>query len=279
MQFREDDASFDEEAWNQFKHEFKTSSNAWALGLGDYEDWLRPSQRSRIYASLTADDSARKQLDDKTRRDQDAVLRRMDFLEGKCIGLHSGHHEWEFLTGDNSTQRLCQALKVPYLGWMASTRLGIQLDEKSRSGAYVYTIVSMHGSGSSQFASTDARMLETRIVPAWIANQYVRGHSCKSIAWSPFERHIIRRTNDYGVEIQTVRCMNVGGFSKGYTDGWKSSYVERAGMLPQSVSWGVIRFKFSNQQVQRNKHGNAGTGKTLDIEQVIRTPYKKDKQF
>lgn len=269
LQFGTD--GFDEEAWEQFEDEFKSTPHAYALGLGDYEDWLRPTMRARVLSQMAHDDSARQQLDDKIRRDQDRFLDRLQFLEGKIIGLHSGHHEWEFSQGDNSTQRLASALKAPYLGWMASTRLilgfiGCRTHE-------AYTIISMHGSGSSAFATTDARSLETKVVPAWVANHYVRGHSCKSVAWSPCERHIIRRAGPYGETIQTIRCMNIGGFSRGYTDGWKSSYVERSGMLPQPVGWGIIRLKFTDNKITRGQRGvNQRGSKILDVESIIRNP-------
>lgn len=271
LQFRRNDDAFDSSAWEQFKDEFKSTPNAWAIGLGDYEDFLRPTMRARVQASVAGDDSARQQIDDRVRSEQEAIIKEMSFLEGKIIGLHSGHHEWEFCTGDNSTQRLCLALKAPYLGWMASTRISVTSDGKDGN---IYTIVSMHGTGSAQAASTDAKWLETRIVPAFEADHYVRGHSCKSIAWTPFERHSIRRCGPCGENVKPVRCINVGGFNKGYTDGWRSSYVERSGMIPQAVGWGVIRLKaiFPNSQFKPKEYGVRHRSRTLSVDHLSRHP-------
>ena len=43
---------FSEEAWEKFKSEFKSTPNSWAIGLGDYGDWLRPTMRARLYGAL-----------------------------------------------------------------------------------------------------------------------------------------------------------------------------------------------------------------------------------
>ena len=44
---------FAKEAWEQFKSDFKKTPNAWALGLGDYNDFVRPTiqviRRTRFY--------------------------------------------------------------------------------------------------------------------------------------------------------------------------------------------------------------------------------------
>ena len=271
LQFRRNDDAFDSSAWEQFRDEFKSTPNAWALGLGDYEDFLRPTMRARIQASVAGDDSARQQIDDRVRSEQEAIIKEMSFLEGRLIGLHSGHHEWEFSTGDNSTQRLCQALKSPYLGWMASTRVGI--GEEWSNSTFTYTIISMHGTGSALATTTDARWLESRIVPAFEADHYIRGHSCKSVAWTAFERHSIRRAGPFGDIVKPVRCINVGGFNKGYTDGWKSSYVERAGLTPQAVGWAVIRIKrvFPKSKID-HKDGLAHRSGTLQIDHLTRHP-------
>lgn len=269
---------FDEEAYQEMKHEFLTTKNAYALGLGDYENWLRPSMRWQLIATMKKDDTAHKELDDKIRRSQDDLLDKMAFLEGRCIGLHSGHHEWDFADGTNSTQRICSALKAPYLGWMASTRL-LLAPKNLKQHCWAYTVISLHGTGSARFSSTDARWLEANIVPAWVSDFYVKGHSCKSNVWTPFERGIIRRHGPAGVNTTAPKCMNVGGLSRGYTNGWESSYVERAGFLPQGVAWGVLRLKVVQRKENNLRSGLAikhnkdhHSTPTLDVEAVTRGP-------
>lgn len=243
LQWTLDGHGFAEEAWEEFRKDFKSTPNAYAIGLGDYGDWLRPSMRAKIQSSASGDKSALKQMDDMVRRMQDSLLEKMEFLKGRLVGLHNGHHCWEFTSGDNSDMRLCSALKTSYLGWMASTRLVFTPPAKGQKGGFAHVLVSMHGTGSARFSSTDARWLEANIVPAWTADSYAKGHSCKSNVWSPFKRFDIRRRGPVGVREEIVTCFNVPGFNNGYTNGWDSSYVERAGFLPQAVGYSKMEFK------------------------------------
>ena len=270
---------FDQSAWDCFKDEFRATPHAYAIGLGDYGDFLRPTQQSKMYQALSADDSARRQQDDLVRSNHDKIIEVLGFLEGKVIGLHEGHHEWKFASGENTTQRLCSALKTTYLGWMASTRVVLEVTGSratSRSTcSRSYTIISLHGTGNSRFVSTDARWLESNLVPAWGADHYVRGHGCKCDAWEPFEFNEVRRSGPAGVKKMIRRCLMVGGFHDGYTNGWESSYVERAGFLPQPRAWGVIRLKITSSKKALEEIGCGSNSICLDVEHLTRTPPSK----
>ena len=259
---------FADEAWKRFEAEFKATPNAWAIGLGDYGDWLRPSMRAPIRAALAKDKSAQQMLDDNVRRRQDDLIDKLAFLEGKLIGLHNGHHCWEFSSGDNSDMRICSALKAKYLGWMADTRLTFSLDQ-ARHDSRTLTMVTMHGTGNSRYTGVDSRWLDQNIVPAFHAEVYAKGHGCKADAWSPFERQIVRRSGPPGLIRQKIYCLNVPGFCRGYTNGWESSYVEQAGMQPQPLGWGVLRVKLTHSKA-RNEQRGTGDSTLLDIEHLVR---------
>lgn len=257
---------FSEDAWNRFKDEFRRTPNAYAVGLGDYGDWLRPSLRPGIKASIGKDASAGQMLDDHIRRRQDDLIEKMAFLEGKIIGLHQGHHCWEFSSGDNSDMRICSALKAKFLGWMADTRLVFR-DNRGRGGQSL-TMVTMHGTGNSRYTGVDSRWLDQNIVPAFHAEVYAKGHGCKADAWSPFTRNIVKRTGNPGLVEQKIYCLNVPGFCKGYTNGWESSYVEQAGMQPQPLGYGVMRVALSEAKDLKRARGSAS--EQLRIEHLVR---------
>jgi hypothetical protein len=233
----DNDPEFDDEVWQMFVQDFKSTPNAVAIGLGDYGDWLRPSMRAKIQGALNGDSSAQHMIDDMVRLGQDKLLRRLEFMKGKLIGLHDGHHQWDFADGTNSTQRLCAALKAPYLGWIASTRIALTTYGQTFR---VWTLVSTHGNGTAKTTTADAGGFERTIVNGFVADGYVRGHGCKSAAWLPYERIHIRRKGPAGRDRQVPRAMIIGGFKKGYTDGWNSSYVEKAGFISQPRSYGKI---------------------------------------
>lgn len=273
-----DAEGFDREAWEEFRNQFKKSKNALALGLGDYNDFSRPTMRARMLGALAHDDSTRQQVDDLVRKKQDGLLDMMQFLEGKLIGVHNGHHCWEFADRTNSDQRIASALKAPYLGWMASTRLVLS-PTKDMDRGYAYTIISMHGQANSRRTGGAANWLEQNVIESWVADHYVMGHSCKSISWMPGERHIIRKKGPAGVISSTPRALQVGGFHRGYTDGFTSSYVERNGFKPQPIMWGVIRLRIENSKSAALARGVARKSPCLRIESLNVGPDIQASQF
>lgn len=235
-----DAKGFNMEAWEQFRNEFKATPNAVALGLGDYNDFSRPTMRAAMLSALSKDDSTRQQIDDMVRKQQDRLLDKMAFLEGKLVGIHNGHHCWDFADGTNSDQRIATALKAPYLGWMAGTRLLLRYGKKP-GHSFAYTMVSLHGNSNARKTGGAASWTEDNVVRSWIADQYVLGHCCKGMSWVPSERNTIRRQGPAGIETTLPKVLQVPGFHSGFAE--SGGYVERNSFPPQPCGWGVIKFK------------------------------------
>lgn len=274
-------AGYCKESWEQFRHEFKRSRRTKAaIGLGDYGDWLRPSLRPIVRGALGKDDSARRMLDKSILREHDAIIKAHDFLEGYSIGMHEGHHNWTTLDGINLDQRLSSALKTRFLGFAASTRLVLRpvyrgkntrSDRTGKNNSYVSTLFSTHGNAQGKKVPGALSWVENNIANSFVADMYVIGHGCKSGNDAPFERVEIKRIGNPGVKRSIPRIMAVGGFCRGWTDGWRSDYVEQAGMSPQPLGWGVIRFRLSQARENSIAAGCPGRGtKTLEIEAVNR---------
>jgi hypothetical protein len=245
-------SGYKEEAWQEFRREFKATKNAWAIGVGDYGDWLRPSMRTPVINALSKDDSARSMLDGDIRRGHDKIIDDMAFLEGRLVGLHEGHHNWKFASGETTDQRLASALKAPYLGWIATTRLVFTYgnDDRKKGGhSLIHTLISTHGNANGRKVHSALAYLENNYAGSWICDSYAMGHGCKSGNHVPFKRNHVRRAGPFGIDVQIPRCLVVGGFAEGYTDGWQSDYVERAGFAPQPLGYGLFRFK---RVVRRN---------------------------
>lgn len=264
-------SGFKQEAWQQFRNEFKSTPGIkCAIGLGDYEDWLRPTMREALAAPLAKDDSAKRMLDNMVRKENDKTIDDMDFLKEKIIALHEGHHTWKFAEGITTDQRLASALKVPFVGWQASTRL--ILSEGNDRNAY--TILSTHGNANSRTFGGSVSWMESRLTDAWIADHYIMGHGCKNGNFEPYERNFIKRNGPPGIKKSIVRCLIVGGFSEAFTNGWKSDYVERNGFTPQATGWGLIRLKIKLKFYKPNEDGQNKKHKVrlLDVEQINRHP-------
>lgn len=264
---------FKREAWEEFRIQFKRAKNAYGLGVGDYGDWLRPSMRERLEATLKKDDSAKKQLDDIILKDHDRICDNLEFLKGKMIGLHEGHHTWKFQSGITTDQRLASALKTRFLGFTASTRM-VLIRESKRNGGYVYTMVSTHGNANGRKVGAAANWLESNIVAGFAADHYIMGHGCKNATFVPHAVDSVRRTGAPGLDRRTPRCLIVGGFADGYTNGHESSYVERSGFSPQPLGWGIIRLKVVRRAADSIAKGISGRcrSETISVEQMNITP-------
>ena len=75
-----------------------------------------------------------------------------------------------------------------------------------------------------------------------------------------------------GFYTKNYQFINCGGFHNGWTDGWSSSYVERAGFVPQPLSWAVLRLKMSQPNNSKHRAGMDRHGPVLDVEGVSRRP-------
>lgn len=268
------------EYWQEFEHQFRRHKNARAIGLGDYGDWLRPSMRARLQSSMAKDAGSRKAMDKLVLKDHDKIIDKHEFLKGKLLGLHEGHHTWELASGGNLDQRLAAALGASFLGWTASTRLVLvqqrvrQISRLGIPGGYVYTIVSTHGNANGRKVGSAANWLESNIVEGFTADQYVMGHGCKNASFVPHARDIVRRVGQAGLDRTIPRCLIVGGFSEGYTNGWDYSYVEKAGYAPQPPGWGELRLKLVQRKPEDLARGvvTKRAHIALHVEQVNVTP-------
>lgn len=274
-------SGFQKEAWEEFENEFRRTPNAWALGLGDYDDWLRPSLRPALRAALGKDDSARAALDKMVQNENDKTIDAMQFLDGKLLGLHEGHHNWKMASGINTDQRIASALHATYLGFAALTRIALEIQRKKskagRGGAYVYNMLSTHGNANGKKVHSALSFLEGNYTAAFVCDHYIMGHGCKSGNETPFERHTARRNGPVGWSRSLPRVLVVGGFTRAYTNGWESDYVERAGMTPQPPGWAVIEFKLSQRQDHAiakgvNPHAVGHATTTLDVNHFNRHP-------
>ena len=276
-------SGFQRECWEQFRSEAKADPNPYYLGLGDYDDFTRPSLRPLLQGALGKDQSARRSLDNLILNENDKTLGLMEFMKGRVVGIHEGHHNWTTLDGTHTDQRVATALRAKFLGFIGSTRLVLG-HPGGKSQKWAYTIVSTHGNPGGKKVHSSLAWLEGSLASGFIADQYVCGHGCKSANMTAKERHHIRRVGPAGADLKLPRILVVGGFTRSYTDGFISDYVERAGMEPQPPGWGVIRFHVVERVGTSLMHGvlpghgkhngpssNRGT-KTLDVEQVNRHP-------
>lgn len=265
------------EAWEEFKRQFLASKRKKAfLGMGDYCDFLRPSLRPMLKGALGKDDSARRMLDKAIMKQHDETIRDMEFLKGYTLGLHEGHHNWTTLDGINLDQRLSSALGARFLGFAATTRLVLRGSYGGKisvnqlgypKNSHVVTLLTTHGNASGRKVPGALSWAENNLASAFIADIYAIGHGCKGGNDAPFERTEVKRAGGAGLRRTVPRILAVGGFCRGWTDGWESDYVEQAGLTPQPLSWAKIHFRIVERRDVELARGRPGRGtKTLEIQ-------------
>src|SRR3990167_7734205 len=140
------------------------------VGMGDYTDFLSPSNRRYLKNSGLYDTA--NELIEKWHREHLEELK--DILrptKGKWIGLHEGHHYFEYGDGTTSDTELCRYLDAKFLGTCAATR--IVFKNKYRNGVECW-IWSHHGEGGGM--SGVARLL--KVAPGFPQMDiFIQGHN------------------------------------------------------------------------------------------------------
>jgi len=229
--------------------------NASFLGMGDYIDFMSPSNRARLAAAALYD-TAMDVIDSKALDlTLDLYQRLLRKTKGKWLGLLEGHHFTPLKTGDTTDMRLCQMLEAPFLGTSGYIRLRFfpteearKRHEKKNGSAGKPGCVFLwahHGRGSGK-AHAPILKLENAAT-YWKADVMLMGHMTKQ-AFAPIQR---LEPSFYGDSFRLVHkniyLVGTGGWSKGYMEGAKQgniprgNYVEQGMMNPVALGAPVIR--------------------------------------
>lgn len=208
-------------------------NGAYFIGMGDYIDFMSPSNRQK-YAASALYDTAVKSIDDKAMSlVEDLYLQALKPSKGRWLGLLEGHHFHEYRDGTTSDQGLAQMLDTRFLGSSAYVRLVLQ-DTKTRRGTVI--IWCHHGVGGGTTLGAPLNKLE-RLMAAFEADIYLIGHHHKKVA-GPIDRiepvwgagnggsRLVHRT-------KVIAC--TGSFLKGYAEGGKQGAIPRGGYVEQKM--------------------------------------------
>lgn len=220
--------------------------NAKFIGMGDYIDLLSPSNRAK-WKSAAMYDSVQTAMQERASKLTDDFLQLVKGTEGNWLGLHHGHHYFEFDDGTTSDTRIAKALHTSYLGTCAFTRLRFKAKTNHRS--VTCTLWSHHGNGNGVMPHSALNKLY-HIMHSFEADIYLIGHQTK--------KPVVKMPRIYMGENLPYRLVNknkvlagTGGFTKGYEQGSKhysgayveGSYVEKAMMAPVSLGGIVLKIR------------------------------------
>lgn len=206
------------------------------IGTGDYTDFLSPSNR-RFLKNAGLYDTASDLIERWHREHMEEVKEILKPTIGMWMGLHEGHHYFEYGDGTTSDTDLAHYLDAPFLGTCAVTRLQF----KGGSGLNKNCLIwSHHGEGSGN----NPLLRLKAVAPGFPqVDVFIQGHNTK-IAAEPLDV-IEFYGSPMKMRDRTQLFVAAGGFMRGYQMGGKyagraqGSYVEKGMMRPSSIG-GVI---------------------------------------
>jgi hypothetical protein len=207
--------------------------HAYMLGMGDFVDVASPSgQKKIVFADFY--ESILTVLSEDARRNIEVLMSILRGTEELWLGLHEGHHFWNFGTdyaGNRYTTDsvLADMLGCPFLDWSAITTLSFEGSDM------VAKIHSTHGNASSTTMYGPLGKLEKRSESYPEVDIFLEGH-CARKAGYPRDP-LIERDG----QVKAVRRIFAltGGFCKGYLMD-STTYVEKAQMQPLNLGAPLI---------------------------------------
>lgn len=200
--------------------------NAYFIGMGDYTDFLSPSNRQRLRGAALYD-TALDAIDDAALDlVQEIFHLALRPTKGRWLGMLEGHHFAALETGETTDQRLCQLLNARHLGTVAYVRLQFDIGG-TRSNV---TLWAHHGVGGGQSRGAALNKLAS-IASGWEgADIFLMGHTNK-VSHDKFPRPYPRWHGREAPDLvhRDIHLVNTGGFNKSYIVGATQGRVPRDG--------------------------------------------------
>lgn len=198
--------------------------DAWFIGMGDYIDFLSPSNRQRL-TSAALYDTADAVIEEKA---HELVLEVYNNLlkstRGRWLGLLEGHHFFEF-QGSTSDMHLAELLECSFLGTSAYVQV-------NPSGVVLYV---HHGQGGGMLPAAPLNKLYHQSAGMHGADVYMIGHTTKLSAarLSRPRPNWEQATPD--LTHSDIFLVNTGGFSKSNIVGHKYGRIVRGEYAEQRM--------------------------------------------
>lgn len=209
--------------------------DAWFIGLGDYIDFLSPSNRQRLAAAAlydTASDVINEKAHELTEEVYEKLLKP---TTGRWLGLLEGHHYYQG-DGETSDQWLAQMLKTRFLGTSAYVKL-----EPSNVVIWAH-----HGMGGGVLPAAPLNKLYHTSSGLHGADIYLMGH-CTKLCVSRLSRPTPNWDKvEPDLTHNDIFLVSTGGFSKSNVVRHKvgriprGDYAEKGMMTPSPLAAPII---------------------------------------
>jgi len=203
--------------WKEFLAYAKQQKDAWFFGMGDYLDSTSTSEREclghisdKLHETLSKD-IMRLQL-----AKCELFAKEIQFMRGRIIGMLNGNHYFQFNSGINSDQKICELVGAQYLGVCSFVRLYFESFGRTHSR----DIFAHHGaSAAGTFGGSFNRVQQ--MAGGAEADIYAMGHDHKRIASPGQPRLFLSHSSKTGltVEHREPIVLRTGSFLASYEPG------------------------------------------------------------
>ena len=143
------------------------------IGMGDYIDFLSPSNRARLKASGLYD-TAEDVIDQAATTLENELFKVLAPTRGRWITLVEGHHYYHHMDGTTTGQRMATFLGAKYGGDAVLTRVTFRKSETNHASVSTKLFIH-HGVGSSSTLSGPLPRME-RFAARCLAQVFFIGH-------------------------------------------------------------------------------------------------------
>ena len=226
----------------------KERDNVRWIGMGDFFDCINYTDKR--FDPQTIAPEFRNFLDNLVPRQVEALVKILEPIKDKCIGLHEGNHERKIRLRYqyNPIYEVWKSFNIPTIPILkdaAITRLRFEYGRKGKAHINIYDIFSVHGNVGGRKGGAKINRLED-MCAHFVADIYLMAHSHIKLTEAKTQLYVDKGLN---LNKKTKILAVTGCFLNGYTKG-SGGYCEQWMLAPTKT--GVI--KISIKPVSGNIH-------------------------
>jgi hypothetical protein len=161
--------------WNEFLRYARTLKDAWFFGMGDYLDSTSTTERECLgHISPKMHETFRNDVAALQLEKCERFAKEISFMRGRIIGMLNGNHYFQFASGINSDQTICELVGAKYLGVCSFTRLTFECGGRG----HTRDIFAHHGAGAARLIGGSINRVQ-QMAEGVEADIYAMGHDHK----------------------------------------------------------------------------------------------------
>lgn len=203
--------------WKEFLQYARTLKDAWFFGMGDYLDSTSTSERECLgNISPKMHETFRNDIMALQLAKCELFAKEIQFMRGRIIGMLNGNHYFQFSSGINSDQKICELVGAQYLGVCSFVRLYMEASGR----IHARDIFAHHGAGAARLFGGSFNRVQ-QMAEGAEADIYAMGHDHKRIASPGQPRLFLKNTSRNGLKIEQREPVVIrsGSFLASYEPG------------------------------------------------------------